>query len=140
MKNFRLKSAIPALLMSLLFVFSCTDKEEDQLPEPINTASITIISPTAESVVMPNDTVSITGTISCTKTMHGYKLIVRRTADNSELLRKGFHDHKTALDFDYKWSVGEGIKPGENLELEVITSLDHDGNTASKKVTFQTKQ
>lgn len=133
MKNFQIKSAFSAFfLMLALVTVSC--EEEDEV-EPVNTATISISSPTEGAMVMANDSATIAGTITGEQTLHGYTLYVRRKSDNAELFKKEIHDHNTNITFNQKWGVGP-VTTHTELELEVVVTLDHEGHTTNKKVNF----
>src|SRR5688572_7669516 len=133
MKNFQLRSVFTAFLLLVAFAFtSCGDDDDDV--QPI-TPTITITAPTQGQEVKANQTLNITGTIVAPETLHGYTIYIRKKADNSEVFKKEIHDHKAELTINEPWTVG-AITGHTELELEVVATLDHDGNTISKKVSF----
>ena len=133
MKNFQIKSAFTAFLLLVTIAFSsCGDDDDDVQPvEP----SITITSPSVGQEVKSVQTLNITGTIKAENTLHGYTIYIRKKADNTEVFKKEIHDHKTEITINELWTV-EAVTAHTDLELEVVGTLDHDGNTISKKVSF----
>ena len=119
-----------------LTTFSCKENHHED-PHPKNDATITISSPKEHSSVAAQDSVHITGTITATQTLHGYTIFVRRKSDNKELFKKEFHVHSTNITIDQKCLLNNPASARQALELEVVTALDHAGNTASKKAEFQ---
>ena len=137
MKSLNIKYSVLVLLMGLATVFtSCKDDDDDHHdPHPVNSATITITSPAEGSQVNANQTVAITGSISAQNTLHGYTLTIRKKADSTVLFTENVHDHAATITINKTWNVG-AVAAHTDLELEVVTALDHDGNTASKKVNF----
>src|SRR5688500_18339229 len=135
MKLFNIKSSLFFLLLFLGFaIVSCDDDSEANV-EPTKTAIITVTSPAENGMVTANDSATVSGTIEAAENLHGYTISIRRKADHTEIFRKESHAHKPTLTFSFKWLV-ENVTKHTELELEIITALDHDGNTASKKVNF----
>jgi hypothetical protein len=126
-------SFISCLLLS--GAFSCTESDKNEDPAPLNSAVITITSPSENYMGMPTDSVHISGTITGQQTLHGYTISIRKKADNAEVFYKSIHEHKTAIEINQKWKAN-GIESHTDLVLEIVTALDHDGNKASKKVNF----
>ena len=130
------KSAFSFISCLLLIgSFSCTQTDKTEDPAPMNSAVITITSPTENYMGMVTDSVHITGTITGQQTLHGYTLSIRKKADNAKVFYKSIHDHKTAIEINQKWKAA-GLEGHTDLVLEIVTTLDHDGNKASKKVNF----
>lgn len=100
-----------------------------------NDATITITSPTEGQQVNANQTLQITGTINGLATIHGYKLRIRANGDTAVIYQKDVHDHKALITILDTWTV-PGVTAHTPLELEVIATLDHDGNFVNKKVNF----
>lgn len=124
-----------ALLVSLTAVallFSACNKDEEDHHN--NEAHITILTPTAGQQFGSQDTVIISGKIESDEQLHGYELIVRQKSDSSVKFTHNAHAHSTELEFSQKWAVN--VHGHQDMELEVIPILDHDGNTSSKKVDF----
>lgn len=100
-----------------------------------NFATINITAPVTGQEVHSNQAVAIKGNITGFATLHGYKLKLRRTSDNFILDSADVHDHNKDIVINQTLNVG-AITTHTELELEVIATLDHDGNTESKKVSF----
>ena len=131
MKNFQIKAAFAAFLCAFSFAFTSCDHDDEEVKPGDN--SITITAPTEGAIVNPGQSVAITGTITGKEEIHGYKLYVRQKADGKVLFSKEVHDHKKEIAINETWAVDTVAKYKE-LELEVVATLDHDGNTLSKKV------
>src|SRR5207253_854894 len=67
--------------------------------------------------------------------LHGYVINIRRKADNVVVFTKSNDDHKANITINENWTVGT-ITEHTEMELEVVATLDHDGNTATKKITI----
>jgi hypothetical protein len=134
MKNFQLRSVFALFLLVVITAFSACKDEDDDTVQPI-TPTVTITSPTEGQEVKANQTVTITGTIVAPETLHGYIIYIRKKADNSEIFKKEIHDHKTEITISEPWTV-DAVTGHTELELEIVGTLDHAGNTVSKKVSF----
>jgi hypothetical protein len=121
----------------VLFAVSC--KKEDPAPKedhaPHTTeATITITSPSENQEIDHHATLNITGKIESSEELHGYKIVIRQKSDGSVKFEKSKHAHGTSIEFSETWE--NNVDGMQNMELEVIAILDHDGNTASSKVNF----
>ncbi len=130
MKLFNLKYAAMLAASVSLFLTSCGNDDD----ENVNPADeIVITTPKDGDIVNAGQTVAITGTITGKEELHGYTIFVRQKADNKVLFTKEIHDHSANITINETWAVDTVAKYKE-LELEVLATLDHDGNTMSKKV------
>lgn len=135
MTNFQIKSVIAAFLLLFSFAFvSCDDDDEEDVVQLI-TPTVTITSPTSGQEVKGGETLNITGTIKAQESLHGYTIYIRKKADNSEIFQKVVHNHNTEISVNETWKV-EPVTAHTDLELEIEATLDHVGNTISKKVSF----
>lgn len=136
MKNFQIKSAFAAFLLLFTAAFTSCDNDDDHHVDPATpTAEITLTAPTEGAVVNAGQTVAITGTIVGKSEIHGYKLFVRQKKDSKVLFTKDVHDHSSNITINQSWAIDTVAKLKE-LELEVVATLDHAGNTATKKITM----
>lgn len=131
-KSFIISLFVVSSFLSL-FVVSC---KKDESIHVLPNASITINSPTATSVYQPNDTVKITGTIASDSILHGYTIYLRNKADKSSISVINVHEHKAIITIDQFW-VNTLSADTTDVELEIIATLDHDGNSIGKKVNFK---
>ena len=135
MKNFQLKSAFATFLLLFTFtLISCGDDDDEDPVQPI-TPTVTITSPTPGQEVKGGQTLNITGTIKAENTLHGYTIYIRNKADNFEVFKKEVHEHQTEIAVNQTWIV-DPVTAHTELELEIVGTLDHDGNTVSCKVSF----
>jgi len=125
--------ALGLMATATLLVTSCEKDEHNHEPEP-EKATITINTPTEMQTFEEDETVSITGKIEYSKGLHGYQIIIRQKSDNSVKFEKDEHAHGTSINFNESWT--NNLHGHNDMELEVIAILDHDGNTTSKKVNF----
>src|SRR5688572_1635790 len=133
MENFHIKSTFTAFLLIFTVAFSSCDNNDDDVD--LATAEITLAAPADGAVVNPGKSVAITGTIVGKSEIQGYKLFVRHKTDGKVLFTKDIHDHNTNITINETWTVDTVAKYKE-LELEVLATLDNDGNTFSKKITL----
>lgn len=125
----------PLLLGLLAAGFTACKHDDDHHHGNDTQATITLASPTAGQQFQPGDTVTITGTVVTEESMHGYILYIRRKPQLDTLYSYSGHEHGTSAAISQKWV---NTASQTDLELEVKVTLDHDGNTASKKVIFRT--
>ncbi|KAA9345834.1 DUF4625 domain-containing protein [Adhaeribacter soli] len=131
MKNFRLKTAFAAsLLIFSAAITSCKDDDDTTIKPTTN--DITLTTPADGAVVNAGQTVTITGNITGEKELHGYNVIIRQKADSKVLFTKENHAHSTSIAINESWAVDTVAKYKE-LEMEIIATLDHSGNTLTKK-------
>lgn len=123
--------ALGLIATATLLVTSC--KKNNHKPE-IEKAIITITTPTEMQKFDKDATVSITGKIEYSKDLHGYQIIIRQKSDNSVKFKKDEHAHGKSINFNESWT--NNLDGHNDMELEVIAIVDHDGNTTSKKVNF----
>lgn len=133
MKLFNLKYAAMLAATATLFLTSCGKDDDDDVVNPVD--EITITAPTDGAIVNAGQSVAITGTITGKHEIHGYSLFVRQKTDGKVLFTKDVHDHSSNIAINETWAIDTVAKHKE-LELEVRATLDHDGNTMSKKITL----
>lgn len=134
MKNFQIRSVFATFLLIFTAAFSSCNNDDDVHVEPA-TAEITLTAPTDGAILNAGQSVAITGTITSSKEVHGYKIFVRQKSDSKVLFTKDIHDHNTSITFNETWAVDTVAKYKE-LELEVQATLDDDSNTLSRKITL----
>ena len=126
---------ITAILVSSISLTACKkDKATDESTEHEDhpTAVITITSPNENDTIQGN--FSVTGTIVGTANLHGYQVTVTNTLNDSIIYQNDVHDH--LANFTINQAVTHNYTAYTPFKLEVVTALDHDGNTASKTVHF----
>ena len=111
---------------------SCSNDSDD--PKPQHTATITFTSPAEHATINGGDTAIIAGTITSNEQIHGYKIYVRNTTTGADTLLVDDHAHATQVPFSGVWI--NDVTAHSEIEAEVVVTLDHDGNTASKKLHF----
>ena len=116
-------------LFSLVFVTAC-DKDE----EPTNTATIEISSPTEGQIIMGGATVDIKATLTGTEMLHGWKLEIRKVADDTVLYTAEAHDHGMSYTINETWT--NNVTHHSDLVLEVFAQVTHEGEWQSKTVHF----
>jgi len=131
-----LNNKINTILLSglMMMVFTLTSCKKDGNSKNKTSADITITAPTEMQTFEQNATVNITGTIAYADGLHGYQLIIRKKSDNSVTFQKDEHAHGASINFNQSWV--NNLDGHNDMELEVIAIIDHEGNTTSKKLTF----
>jgi hypothetical protein len=122
------------LLATLVIIFSCT-KHHGDVEEAIPTSSITIYSPMANEVTGYDDSLTIKAMAIAANTIHGYDLRITKRNDTSALYFYHGHQHNDTIIINNKW--GNTLTKPSDLVLSVLVYLDHNGNTAEKKVAFK---
>jgi hypothetical protein len=138
MTMFRITHTLLGLAALVLIFSACKKKtekprEEDHTKHP-HTAEITITSPSAGQAFDHKTTVVISGKIEASEELHGYRLIIRQKSDQAEAFSIQKHAHGKTLSFSESWE--NNVTGMQDMELEVIAVIDHDGGTVSKKLDF----
>jgi hypothetical protein len=130
---FKLPAAI-ILLAQLLFFTACSKNDDTSAgPAPLNYATISFSSPTPDSLYTGN--VPISGGITALFPIQGYKIILRRKADSTEVLNKEFLEKDTLIAFNEIWL--NNVTTQTEMEAEVIAALNSSGATTSEKISFK---
>jgi hypothetical protein len=126
---------ITAILAGSISLTACKkDKSTDDSHEHEDHASvvITITSPNENDTIQGN--FSVNGTIVGTENLHGYQVTVTNSLNDSIIYQNEIHDH--LANFTINQAVNHTYSVYTPLKLEVVTALDHDGNTETKTVHF----
>jgi hypothetical protein len=87
---------------------------------------------------MENDTIALGeelhmhGTITGSDELHGYRLTLLNTENQTVLFNANTTTHEISYAFDEHWV--NAVTDTTNLEVQVEVELDHEGNTTTKKV------
>ncbi len=129
MKN--LATFIMIAFSAILLFTAC---EKDQLDD-IAALTIEISSPRSGQTFSLGDTVRIEANISATKELHGWKVVIRKKADNSVVFSRDRHTHGTSLKVNQTWV--NNVNQHSDMILEVTAALDHSGsNLKTETVSF----
>ena len=66
--------------------------------------------------------------------MHGWMVEVRNHADDTVLATFDAHDHTATYDIAETWTAA--VAAGTEIDIEVIATVDHDGELAKKLITI----
>lgn len=119
-----------SLLVVSTFLLDACKKDE----EHANEATIEIITPQEGQMFHSGETVTIQATLTGKESLHGWKVEIRKAADNSVVFEADAHDHALSFAINETWT--NNVTEHTNLVLEVFAQLDHDGTLTSKKVNF----
>ncbi len=119
---------------SVISISSC--KKDDDSPLHLNTATITISSPPTGALYHANDTVPISCSLTASETIHGCDLFIRKKSDYSLVFTCDIHTHHTSFTVDTFW-INTFFGDTTELELEIVATVDHNGNTQSGKINFK---
>lgn len=131
MKNLVLIISIAAIPL----FFSC--KKKEVTPSTSSVAAEPTISVSTLSVgdtIQSGATLQISGTISSTLEMHGYKITVHNLATSTEVFTYELHSDEKDFSFNQQWV--NNVSDTSAMELSVIAAKDHDGNTFTKTIQF----
>ncbi len=123
---------IGAFAFATLFT-ACKKEEEPHL----NSAEITLSSPLASDTLRHGETLAIRGSIVSVMDLHGYSAHIKRTDTGAEVFSYEDHYHGMNKNLQIDWPCD--VNAGTGLELTLLATLDHDGHTASRSVTFMCK-
>lgn len=127
MKKFLFYLLPTIAIFSLVALNACKKDDHDH-----NEATIEISSPTEGQMVMAGGNLAIKATLTGTESLHGWKVELRKKADNTVLFTADNHDHQMVLTIDEVWT--NNVTEHTDLVLEVFAQLDHDGTFATKTV------
>jgi hypothetical protein len=129
------KIFLPAILSAAIIVmFSCT-KHRGDTEAAVPTSTIAIFSPLANEVAHYGDSLYINAMATAANTIHGYDLRITKRNDTSALFFYHGHQHNDTIMINRKWA--STVSNPSDLVLSVLIYLDHNGNTAEKKVAFK---
>ncbi|RYD80768.1 MAG: hypothetical protein EOP53_07565 [Sphingobacteriales bacterium] len=101
-------------------------------------ANISITSPKPGDVFAHGDTVHIKALLTGVNTLHGYEISIRNTDDEDAVVYlKSVHDHNKVINVDTYWINTESDSGSRSVNI--VTAIDHDGNSLGKKVAFKVK-
>lgn len=107
----------------VLFTYSC-EKDTNEIEK---TATITINSPTASTVIGLGDTLKINGSINANFEIHGYTLLIYPYNNQAnKILERNNHTHGEIIPFNEEW-INTSVSDQE-LILEVVAHLTHSGD------------
>ena len=132
MKNLFLAAMITAT--SLAILSSC--KKETTTTDPVPSATITIASPYANQIYRLGDTMYIVATIEGNVKMHGYDVVIVKTASGDTVYRTDEHTHEMKLNVNKTWCCN--VSSVTDLRLYISSALNHDGLAVVKSVDFKT--
>ncbi len=117
------------IITTAVLILTCIAcKKETTTPGTTEEISITITSPKENDSYKPGDTVHIHATAQAQYQLHGY--IVRIYYGDSVLFDAEGHTHSNQLNIDESWV--NSLNMAAELQLEISTVIDHEGN--AKKV------
>jgi hypothetical protein len=119
---------LPTLALIGLVSMNACKKDDNHA----NEATIDISSPTEGQMVMAGGILAIKATLTGHESLHGWKVELRKKADNTVLFMVENHDHQQVLTIDETWT--NNVTEHTDLVLEVFAQLDHDGTFSSKTV------
>jgi len=130
MKNIIITGTIA---VASVFIYSCNKSEDNS---PVNTASLTVVSPVPNQEFSTGDTVHIHGTATNVVALHGYHTyILNRSGDT--LFEADEHNHAVQLDIDQEWI--DTLSTPQDLSVVVSATIDHDGNELKKEIAIKTR-
>ncbi len=120
------KNKLAYIALVGLLVVSCHKHEEDV------TATINLMEPMENDTIAQGEELHMHGTITGSDELHGYRLTLLNSDNETLLFDANTSTHETSYAFDEHWV--NVVTDTTNLEVQVEVELDHDGNTTTKKV------
>jgi hypothetical protein len=125
-----------SLLFAVCVIFlSCKDEEHTETGHHMNSATITISSPTTNDQFHHNDTVQVVATAMAVEDLHGYEVRIRRMPDSLVVFSTDSHTHGTTVQIRETWVCT--ISDSTDMEVEIAVVLDHEGNKTRKSQGFR---
>jgi len=138
---FNYKNLAVLAIAGMGFFASCTKEKIVTKEVPVEkpaAANISITSPASTDVFSHGDTVHIKGLLTGVNTLHGYEVSIRNSDMHDEVLfLASVHNHNTVINIDTFWV--NNLTTATNLSANVVATLDHEGNSIGKKVSFSVK-
>lgn len=129
MKKMLFYLAASLTIYSLTALTSCKKDEEPQ-----NEAIIEIASPSAGQIFMGGATVPVKAILTGVEILHGWKVEIRKVADDSVVFTAESHEHAQTFSIDEAWT--NNVTEHSDMVVEVFAQLDHDGTMQSQTVHF----
>ena len=120
------KNKIAYIALVGLLAVSCHKHEEDV------TATINLMEPMENDTIALGEELHMHGTITGSDELHGYRLTLLNTENQTVLFNANTTTHEISYAFDEHWV--NAVTDTTNLEVQVEVELDHDGNKTTKKV------
>ncbi len=120
------KNKIAYIALVGLLAVSCHKHEEDV------TATINLMEPMENDTIVLGEELHMHGTITGSDELHGYRLTLLNSDNETLLFDANTSTHETSYAFDEHWV--NMVTDTTNLEVQVEVELDHEGNTTTKKV------
>lgn len=124
------------IVFGLLMVslgFGACQKNNSTVPDAAKIA-ITFAAPLPSTTYHMGDTVHIAATITYAGQMHGFELKLQDSATGNILMDEVKHAHSNKLDVQATWVPVGNVE--QVLQLSLIATVDHQGISAEKSVTF----
>lgn len=96
------------------------------------TATINVISPTANATYHHGDTIRINALATYALDLHGYDWELKNSTDNSIIASNDMHLHGTTISIDEYWV--NTLSVSVNALLTITVDIDDEGNTQSTEV------
>lgn len=123
---------IMAALIALCCFAACQKK--DDMAVDTSKVITNITSPVNGAIYHNGDTVHIVADVAYPSELHGYEIEITDTSNGNILFTADDHVHTDHFSIDEHW-VGSTLQP-KGLRLRIITSIDHNGNKATKERYF----
>ena len=119
-------------IAALALLTSCEKDENDQGPAP-DPIDISISQPTDGAMVMPNDTLQISSTITALNGIHEYSISIYSLMMDSVVHSFSDHSHADTLQINEQWI---NTMPMHSDMMLRIYAEDHNGAEARDSVAF----
>lgn len=133
MKQLRLISITTSLLITSLI--AC-QKKDTTVATP-DEVEVNITSPTEGSSYKTGDTVSIVANISSKTQLHGYIVRIKEIGTENVIFETEGHTHDGSLTVNEQWI--NTLNYATDLQLDLITVIDHNENTKNANVGFKSQ-
>jgi hypothetical protein len=128
-----LKTTILCTTIAMTYLLSC--KKSDHHEEISALTSITINAPYENQAVKNGDTITINASIKSPSEIHGYDVFIIKN-NNDTLFSADEHLHAKSITVNKFWI--NNLTSATDLQLVIVATVDHDGNTISKSRVLKT--
>lgn len=122
-------------LLAILYTAASCTKHAGDYKEETPAAALVISLPINNQLYKATDSIRINAFATATAVIHGYDAYLTRQSDTVRLQSVSVHDHNDTLVIDRIFAPLAGGK----YEAHILLTLDHDGHTLHKYVSFKTE-
>ncbi len=127
---------IAIIAFSIIGVLSACQKKDDTPAQPAKVV-INVSSPVSGQLYRKGDSVYINASVSYISELHGYELQLKNKNTGTVLYASDEHVHSDAFAIKEAWL--DTLSTATDLQLEITTEIDHEGNSSQAEIEFKSQ-